>query len=103
MGWICTPLADRTMAAIAAACQATREPHGDQCGNAFYANGKRYFYEITRRDQKDRGIAGVIHLCVGDDECRPVGRFRIAGNGAVVRGPALFKKAKPVKDGKSRS
>jgi hypothetical protein len=93
MGWLCTTAAARTMEVIAAACAASRKQHGEQqTSNVFFANRQRYFYEISRRDQSDGGIAGTIYLCLGEDHCRKVSTFRIDGAGRVVRGPALFKR-----------
>jgi len=95
MGWSCSRAADRTIDAIETACSRSRlENKGDAVSNVFYTNGKRYFYEISRRDQPDGGIAGAIFLSPPDvDWCRKVGTFRIDGAGRVVRGPALFKRA----------
>jgi len=89
------------MDAIEAACAQSRKENGEmKTSNFFYANGKRYFYEISRRDQPDGGIAGTINLiwtdAEGKDWCRKVGTFRIDGKGRVVRGPKLFREAKPV-------
>lgn len=96
MGWSCTRKAAETLEAIETACAATRPPEMTT-SNMFFTNGKQYFYEVSRRDQTDGGIAGIINLTWTEnwqDWCRQVGSFRIDGQGTVVRGPALFRKAR---------
>ncbi len=100
MGWSYRSDAGRTMDAIEAACKQTREPHGETCSNTFFVGGKRYFYETSRRDQVDGGIAGTIYRCLPNEMCRRVGTFRISGDGRVVRGPKLFRRARPVSTGR---
>jgi hypothetical protein len=96
MGFSVTVEAARAMDAVEAACAASRTPYGEVTSNVFFANGRRYFYEVTRRDQPDGGIAGTVFLAPpGSPYCIAVGRFRIAGAGRVIRGPALFRRAKP--------
>lgn len=103
MGFSYTYDAGRTMGGIEESCKATR-PEGEHSSNVFFANGRRYFYEITRRDQKDGGIIGEIHLTWTDEDgkewCREVGTFKIDGKGRVVRGPALFRQALPATTGR---
>lgn len=90
MGWSCSSVAADTLAVIERACKAT---HNEPSQCAFVINNKRYFYETSRRDQQDGGIAGTIYLCLPNDMCRRAGTFRIDGTGNVVRGPVLFKRA----------
>jgi len=105
MGFSYTYEAGRTMGGIERACAASR-PDGETSSNVFFTNGRRYFYEITRRDQDDGGLRGEIHLTWTDEQgqewCRRVGDFRIDGRGRVVRGPALFRRATPIRAGESR-
>jgi hypothetical protein len=100
MGFSYTAAAGRMMAGIEVACAATR-PEEETATNVFFVNGKRYFHEIVRRDQKDGGIIGTINLTWTDEDgqewCRQTGTFRIDGRGRLVRGPTLFKQATPVK------
>lgn len=98
MGYSYSAAAGDKMDGIEDACKQTRPPEVTS-SNVFFANGKSYFYEITRKTQKDAGIAGSIALrWTGEDGkewCRKIGTFRIDGNGNCVRGPKLFKNAKP--------
>jgi hypothetical protein len=95
MGWSHTQAAGRTLDRIEEACSRSRLANGGGAtSNVFYAGGKRYFYEVSRRDQPDGGIAGAIYLSPPDaDWARKVGTFRLDGHGDVVRGPGLFKRA----------
>jgi hypothetical protein len=81
------------MDAIEAACRRTQASWNEPTSNRFFANGNLYFYEVTRRDQRDLGVAGAIYLCLPDNYARKVGTFRIDGKGRVVRGPKLFRTA----------
>lgn len=92
MGWICSWAADGKLQRIAKACAATR-PADDKSSNVYYVGQRRYFYEVTRRDQNDNGIVGTIHLCLPDNMARQVGTFRIDTFGKVTRGPRLFREA----------
>jgi hypothetical protein len=95
MGWSCTTAAARTIDRIEEACSRSRLANGGGAtSNVFYAGGKQYFYEVSRRDQPDGGIAGTLYLSpAGVDWARKVGTFRLDGHGNVVRGPALFRRA----------
>jgi hypothetical protein len=99
MGWSYTCKAGRTLDAIEEACSLSRRPHKVAVSNAFFANGKRYHYEVSRRDMPDGGIAGAVFLSLSETTCRQVGRFRIDGRGYVVRGPKLFRDAPPTAEG----
>lgn len=63
--------------------------HGSS--NVFHNNGNRYFFEVTRRDQKDGGICGSIHKFLPGNMARQTGTFRINGDGTVKRGPKILK------------
>ncbi len=91
VGYSYSAAASRTMDKIEAACRATRP--GEASSNAYFVNGRRYFFEVVRRDQPDGGLRGAIWLCIGETHARRVGYFRINGNGRVERGPKLFKEA----------
>jgi hypothetical protein len=94
MGWSCTVKASDAMDKIQAACRETQtETKENRPSNVYHANGERYFFEATRRDQPDGGVSGSIHLCIGETLCRKVATFRIDGQGNVVRGPKLFRDA----------
>jgi hypothetical protein len=92
MGWSCSAAANRTLETIEAACEASREGKIDEnVSNVFYADGRRYFYELDRQEHDDGGITGDIIESPGDtDTCRKVGTFRIDGDGTLSRGPRLF-------------
>jgi hypothetical protein len=91
VGWSCTARAHEALEKIRAACKQTQKD--DPSSNAFHIGGKRYFYEVTRRDQPDGGVSGTLWLCVGEHHAWKVGTFRIDGQGEVVRGPKLFRDA----------
>jgi hypothetical protein len=93
MGWSSSQAASRTMDAIEQACRKQQAALGNPSSNVFFVGDRRYFYEVTRRDQPDGGICGSIQLCVGEGYARQVGTFRIDGQGRIVRGPAFFKRA----------
>jgi hypothetical protein len=84
MGFSYTAAAGRMMGGIEAVCAATR-PQSETAANVFFGNGKRYFYEIVRKDQKDRGIVGDVFLTWEDEQgggwARKVGTFKIDGRG----------------------
>jgi hypothetical protein len=81
------------MEAIEYACRESRKGTSETDQNVFFANGKRYFYELSRKDMADGGIAGTVYESLPDTGCRKAGSFRIDGSGNVVRGPKLFKEA----------
>ena len=96
MGYSYTYAASAAMDRIERACKASREQRSDDDGasNTFFANGKRYFYELRRRDRPDGGLGGEIWVTLPDGvHCRKVGTFVIDGRGRVLRGPALFRNA----------
>lgn len=97
MGYSYTELAGRVMDAVEAACRESRRGKGEeQSSNVFYSGDKHYFFEVTRKDRKDGGVGGTIHLAWDDDKgswARQVGTFAIDGSGKLLRGPALFKRA----------
>ena len=81
------------MDVIRQACLEQQKQRGEKSSNVFWGpRGKRYFWEITRRDQWDGGICGTIHLDLGA-VCRKAGTFRIDGGGKLSRGPAFFRNA----------
>lgn len=92
MGWCCSTAADETLARIERAAAVSREGTGERSHNVFYCGGRRYFFEVTRRDQVDGGITGAIFLTEGD-MARKVGSFKIDGRGRLIRGPKLFRDA----------
>jgi hypothetical protein len=101
MGWGYRQTAGRTLDAIEAACEASRGGTGETASNVFFARGRRYFYQVTRRGLPDGGISGAVYLAPeGADWCRKVGAFRVDGEGRVVRGPALFRLAGAVPAGR---
>jgi len=86
MGFSCTKKADDVLQAWQDRC---REETG--MTNVYLAFGERYHFEVSRRDQPDGGIAGEVLLSVGEHTCRPVGAFRIDGEGVVQNGPAVLR------------
>ena len=96
MGWCCDNRATEAWEKIERGLRTTWKP-GDRISNNYRANGKLYFWEIVRRDQKDGGIRGEIWLTVDVDHgvlggtCKKVGDFAIHGNGKLIRGPKVFK------------
>jgi len=100
MGWSHTAAAGRTLAAIEAACTATRKGTKYTSTNVFIERGVVYFHEVEMKDQDDDGIRGEIFEFVGDTMAHEAGHFHIDGDGKVLSGPDLFKQAVRRKTGK---
>jgi hypothetical protein len=88
MGWSCRREASETMQKWTAACVAQA---GSQ--NVYEANGKRYFWEVSRVEHEDGAVTGTILVMCSRNMARPVGRFRIEPDGRVSRAPKFLKNA----------
>ena len=95
MGYCTTREAGRTLDLLDAYCRKQ-----DGSSNVWTYKGKKYFYDITRADQPDGGICGSVALCLPDNMCREVGRFKIDGEGNVVRFPGWPTKDLPKPTGR---
>ena len=61
-------------------------------GNGFKdADGQEFFFEVTRRDRNDNGLAGSIHRMLPNNMARKAGTFLIDRDGRIVRGPKIWK------------
>lgn len=83
MGYSFNAVAGRAIDAIEA------EFGRSEVSNVLMIRGKQFFFEETRKDQSDGGIRGDVLLMLPDNMARRVGRFRIDGEGRVVRWPGL--------------
>jgi len=56
-------------------------------------NGKKYFFENSRRQRDDYGISGTIWRFISETHVRKSGSFLIAEDGTIVRAPKFLKNA----------
>jgi hypothetical protein len=61
--------------------------------NTFDQNGRKYFWELSRREHDDGAITGTIFELTMWNEARRVGSFRINGDGSVARAPRFLREA----------
>jgi hypothetical protein len=88
MGWSYSQAAGRTLDAIEAACKASREGTGETAANVFFARGRRYFYQVSRREMNDGGISGTVYLAPpGEGWCRKAGGSASTGGGEWSAAP----------------
>lgn len=86
MGFSYARKAGMRLAAISNACIAQTGSN-----NTFEVNGKRYFFEETRKSQADGSIRGTLYRFVDETHATRAGSFCIDKEGKVVRGPSFFK------------
>jgi hypothetical protein len=78
MGWSCSVKASHMM-------QLVSEKYVEQTGNSntYIKDGVKYFFENSRKEHSDGSITGKIFKFVSENECIPVGRFKILPDGKV--------------------
>jgi hypothetical protein len=59
--------------------------------NVYILDGRRYFFEVIRKEHADGAITGEIWKYVNETHANQVGTFRIEGDGVVSRGPQILK------------
>ena len=87
MGWSCNRDAGLTMDAWTAICIAQTNTQ-----NTYEVDGRKYFWDISRREHADGAITGLAFVMVGENGCFDAGSFRIEGDGSVKRWPCRFQK-----------
>jgi hypothetical protein len=96
MGYSASREAFRTLEALDVVC---RKHSG--MSNVWDYKGKRYMYEIDRKDQKDDGIKGDVSEFVGETSAKRLGKFHVDGDGIIVKFPGwpedVLPKPKPHK------
>ncbi len=78
MGWSCSVKASNMMRLVSETCV-------EQTGNSntYIKDGDKYFFEHSRTEHSDGSITGKIYKFVSENECIPVGRFKILPDGKV--------------------
>lgn len=82
MGYSKSREAGRTLDLLDTLCR-----QQNKSSNTWEYKGKKYFYDITRKDQPDGGVRGTVHECIGDEFAKQVGYFNIDGDGIIVKFP----------------
>lgn len=87
MGWSCSNFANFRLDAISKACI---DQQNNQ--NTFISNGKKYFFEVSRREHHDGSVTGTVYRWIDNNRVKPSGSFKIKSNGEIERGPSWMKK-----------
>lgn len=86
MGWSCGQMAGLRMDTLSAHC--VRQTGQS---NVFIYNGTKYFFEHSRRENRDGAITGSLNKFVGENLCRTAGSLKIDGDGKITRGLAYLR------------
>ena len=88
MGWSCSQKAGRVLDKMSKACV-------NQTGmqNVFEANGSRFFFETNGVEYADGSIRADVFKFVDDNSAVNAGGFRIFGDGATTKLPAVLEDA----------
>lgn len=85
MGWSCTVKAGMRLDSINDFCY-----EQTKMTNTYFIGENKYFFE-TGREQADGSITGTIYKIIEGDFSKRCNQIKIAKNGALIRGPSLFK------------
>lgn len=97
MGWSCAVRASEVLDAWSKACVAS-----SGSSNVWKDGNINYFFDVSRTEHDDGAITGKILKQVSEAKpdgsyyAKPVGSFRIEGDGTIARAPRFLKDVKVI-------